>query len=436
VARAADFLGHFGNPLQAAADAIAPQPGSVPWKLRVGQQVNVLLLGYGGAENDAPYLTDTVMVLSIDPANRRAMEVSIPRDLEIPVDAWANRKPQNQKINTAYEIGMDDSTWRGKRPEFTGARDRGGRLTMQTVSSMTGLHFDGYVAVDFKAFRDLVDAVGGVQVCLDGPLDDNQYPDYHDGYVRGGIHFRGGCQQVNGEQALRLARSRHAVQAAEASDFARAKRQQLLLNAIRRKAMSINAVTKAPQLMDALQKDFDTNLGLADLRAVADWSGKLPDSAIGRVGISATDFLGEYYGKSGTCGDYNVYTLCPQDPSYQVLKKYVAGMFVDPKVLREGAPIQMVNASRSLDDLGDRVSNTLPPLGLKVETPARMRPAVKTVVYDYSGGKYPLTAQWLASHFDAEVITPSTTTAPTPNPPSGGLAVVLGHDYALHWIGQ
>jgi hypothetical protein len=65
-----------------------------------------------------------------------------------------------------------------------------------------------------------------------------------------------------------------------------------------------------------------------------------------------------------------------------------------------------------------------------------MRPAAQTVVYDYSGGKYPLTAQWLASHFNATVVAPSTTTPPTPNPPSGGLAVVLGHDYALRWIGQ
>ena len=67
----------------------------------------------------------------------------------------------------------------------------------------------------------------------------------------------------------------------------------------------------------------------------------------------------------------------------------------------------------------------------------RVRPAEQTVVYDYSGGKYPRTLQWLASYFGATVQRVSAgTTPPTPNPPAGGLVVVLGHDYAVRWIGQ
>src|SRR5919109_1092392 len=66
---------NLGNPFSAAQQALDPNAGSIPWKLNHGQQVNVLLLGYGGSENDAPYLTDTIMVLSIDTANHRAMEV-------------------------------------------------------------------------------------------------------------------------------------------------------------------------------------------------------------------------------------------------------------------------------------------------------------------------------------------------------------------------
>ncbi len=435
-ARGAAFLSHFGNPFEQAVSAIDPPAGSIPWKLKHGQQINVLLLGYGGAENDAPYLTDTIMVLSVDPANGRAMEVSIPRDLEVGIDAFSDRKVQSQKVNSAYEIGMDDGGWPGKRPEFTRAKDRGGKLATQTVGAVSGLRFDGYVAVDFKAFRDLVDAVGGVQVCLDGPLDDPQYPNANNGYIRGGIHFKAGCQQVNGEQALQLARSRHAIEAAEANDFARAKRQQLLLNAIRKKATSAGTIGRAGSLMDALQKDIDTSLSLTDLKALADWQAKIPDGAVGRAGISAEDFLGEYYLRRGTCGDFYAYTLCPEDPSFQVLRSYFAGMLVDPKVLHEGASVQMVNGSRTLDDLADRVSHSLQPLGFKIAEPTRTRAAEKSVVYDYSGGRYPLTTKWLATYFNATVVTPTGATPPTPNPPSGGIAVVLGHDYALRWIGQ
>ena len=96
----------------------------------------------------------------------------------------------------------------------------------------------------------------------------------------------------------------------------------------------------------------------------------------------------------------------------------------------------MVNGSRSLDDLGDRVTRTLEPLGIHVQQPARVRPAEHTVVYDYSNGRYPLTARWLAGRFGASVAVPSTATPPTPDPPASGLAVVLGHDYALRWVGQ
>jgi len=175
------LAGRFGNPLTEAGRSVDPPAGSIPWKLRHGQQVNLLLLGYGGSENDAPTLTDTVMVLSLDPAHRRAMEVSIPRDLEVPVDAWTDRPPARHKVNEAYAIGLDDAGWPDKRPEFTGARVRGGRLAEQAVGTITGLRFDGYLGVDFRAFRHVVDALGGVRVCLDEPLDDDQYPDYHDG---------------------------------------------------------------------------------------------------------------------------------------------------------------------------------------------------------------------------------------------------------------
>ena len=77
------------------------------------------------------------------------------------------------------------------------------------VSKVTGLTFDRYIAVDFIAFRDMVNALGGVDVCLTTDLDDTSYPDYTGGYHP--IHFKAGCQHLNGEQALEIARSRHAI---------------------------------------------------------------------------------------------------------------------------------------------------------------------------------------------------------------------------------
>jgi len=428
-----------GNPLSELAKASGLQPGTIPYKLQHGQRVNLLLLGYGGSENDAPWLTDSIMVLSIDPAQRRAFEISVPRDLMVPINAWASGKPMVNKVNVAYEVGMDDTNWPGKLPQFqvASSRDAGGRLSMQTVGAITGIHFDGFVGVDFKAFRDLVNALGGVQVCLAGPLDDNQYPNYVDGYVPGGIHFKAGCQQVNGEQALELARSRHAVQAAQASDFARAARQRQLLDAMRLKATSLGVITRAPALMDALQKNFITDLGLGDLDALYRFSSHLPASAISSAALTDSNLVAQFYQQPGSCGPWNEYVLCPVDPTFHTIQGYFASVFINPAVLAEAAPVELVNASFSLADMGSRVAQTLAPLGFRIGTPLRSSPATGSVVYDYSGGRYPLTAKWLAQYFGADLVTATATTPPpTPGASTSGLVVVMGRNFALRWIGQ
>ena len=436
--RLADFLRTVGNLSPAAVGKqVDPPVGSIPYKLQHEQQVNILLLGYGGAENDAPYLTDTLMVVSIDPATHRMMEVSVPRDLMVHID-YGTGKSLFNKINVAYSVGADDASYPGKKAEYRG-KTGGGKLAMATVSKVTGLQFDGFVAVDFKAFRDVVDALGGVQVCLDTPLDDNRYPNYHNGYVAGGIHYPAGCQNVNGEQALQIARSRHAVQPEQASDFGRARRQQLLVNSIRRKATSVNAVAKAPQLMDALQKNFVSSLDLADLNALYGFEGKLPDTAIGHFGITQDDLVQRFYLQRGGCGDIYADVLCPLDPSFGVMHAFFANLFIDPKVAAEKAPIRIDNASAGVEDLGPRVSNVLKPLGFLVENPQRRRTQAQSFVYDLSGGKYPRTAQWLATYFGATLVTPATATpgAGAAAVPAGdGVVVVLGRDYALRWTGQ
>ncbi|HUZ88415.1 MAG TPA: LCP family protein [Candidatus Acidoferrales bacterium] len=428
-----------GNPLSELAKASGAEPGTIPYKLQHGQRVNLLLLGYGGAENDAPWLTDSIMVLSIDPSTHRAVEVSIPRDLMVPIDAFSDHRSFSDKINVAYAVGMDDADWAGKSSQFRAATspDAGGRLAEQTVTNLTGLHFDGFVGVDFLAFRDLVNALGGVQICLSGPLDDYQYPNYKDGYVKGGIHFPSGCQQVNGEQALELARSRHATESAAATDFARAARQRQLLDAIRRKAASLGAIRRAPALMSALQKNFITDLGLADLNALYSYSSKLSAASIASAALTDSNLTAPYYEQPGSCGPWGEYVLCAIDPSFANIKQYFAHLIVDPKVLAEQAPIQLVNASLTLPDMGQRVGQALAPLGFKLAPPIRGRTDPHSVVYDYSGGRYPLTARWLASYFQASVVVASSASpASVPGAEQSGLVVVLGHDFALHWIGQ
>jgi LCP family protein required for cell wall assembly len=428
--------GHALNPVGEIAQVVEPSPGTIAYKLKHGQRVNVLLLGRGGYENDAPYLTDSIMAVSIDPVTNRVMMLSIPRDLVVHMNLQTDsNRIWTNKINAAYEVPYTNIIC-CVAPQYTGPNG-GGHAAEHEVGKITGLTFDRYIAIDFKAFRDMVDALGGVDVCLSTNLDDYSYPDYKNGYHP--IHFKAGCQHLNGEQALEIARSRHAVQPQQASDFGRAKRQQDIMEAIKKKATTVNGFAKAPQLLSALQKNVNTDMSVADMKAIYDWGRNLPDSSIIRIALTAPsgaadgNLLDSY-----NCGmGPGVSQLCPDDPSYTMIRKYVASIFIDPKTLGEKAPVQFANGSTNFTGLDERVTTMFDPTGLQLNDPVAHRAQSSTTILDYSGGKFPLTVQYLQSFFGGTVVqaTPNNP-APARGQQTYGIVVVLGHDFALRFLGE
>jgi anionic cell wall polymer biosynthesis LytR-Cps2A-Psr (LCP) family protein len=450
-------VANVNNPVDILKQQLEPPAGSIAYKIKHGQRINVLALGYGGAENEAPWLTDSLMAISIDPATKRIVETSIPRDLYVRIDAWQDGRLFTEKINAAFEVPNEPRLFAPGplKPAFQG-KDGAGHLVEATVGRITGMTFDRYVAVDFKAFRDVVDALGGIQVHMDGPLDDCHYPNYTNGYanhgvppgyrcpVGAGIHFKAGDYAVNGEQALELARSRDASEPEQATDFGRAKRQQMIISGIKKKAVSAGAITRAPQLMDALQANFKTDMDINDIKALYDFGGKLPDTAIEHFAITDQD-LAEGYNPytAGSCGPRAAYVLCPVDPSYRMWQSVFSRVLVPTPTLAEQAQVQLVNASNSLGDLQSRTTVVLRQVGFQVADGVRHAPMAKSVIYDYSGGRYPQTAAWLQDFFGAEVV-PATPPSPgvrgpfvpAPGEKTDGLVVVMGSDFARRWIGQ
>ncbi len=428
--------GHHINPIGEVVQAVEPAQGTIAYKLKHGQQVNVLLLGMGGYENDAPYLTDSIMSVTIDPVSGRVAMASIPRDLTVQMNLQSNpSRVWVQKINAAYEVPYTNIIC-CVAPQYSGPNG-GGLAAEHEVGKITGLTYDRYIAIDFVAFRDMVNALGGVDVCLTTNLDDLEYPNYHNGYMP--IHFKAGCQHLNGEQALEIARSRHALEPEQASDFGRARRQQDIMTAIKKKATTVNGFAKAPQLLDALQKNIHTDMTPSDMKAIYDWGKNLPDTSIIRVALTAPS--GAAQGNlldSYDCG-LGPYTsqLCADDPTYNMIHKYFASLLVDKKALAEKAPVQFVNGANNFPGLDQRVTAMFDPTGLLLSDPVGHRASPQTVILDYSGGKFPLTAQYLQSFFGGTVVaaTPS-----NPAPASGqqtyGLVVVLGHDFALRFLGE
>ncbi|HUE67402.1 MAG TPA: LCP family protein [Candidatus Acidoferrum sp.] len=428
--------GHHINPIGEVVQAVAPQPGTIAYKLQHGQQVNVLLLGMGGDENDAPYLTDSIMAVSIDPTSNRVMMASIPRDLVVHMNLQSTpSRTWTQKINAAYEVPYTNIIC-CVASQYTGPNG-GGYAAEHEVSKVTGLTFDHYIAIDFVAFRDMVNALGGVDVCLTTNLDDLEYPNYNNGYMP--IHFKAGCQHLNGEQALEIARSRHAIQPEQSSDFGRARRQQDIMQAIKKKATTVNGFAKAPALLSALQKNIHTDMSLTDMKAIYDWGKNLPDSSIVRVALTAPS--GAAQGNlldSYDCGlGPSTSQLCADDQSYTMIHRYLASVLIDPKTLSEKAPVQFVNGSNNFPGLDQRVTSMFDPTGLALNDPVGHRPVAQTQILDYSGGKFPLTAKYLQDFFGAPVVN---ATPANPAPAAGqqtyGLVVVIGHDFALHWLGE
>ena len=404
--------GDLLNLVQAHAD----DPGSLGYKIKHGQRINILLLGYGGPGHDGPYLTDSIMLVSIQPAARQAMMISLPRDLYVKIPALPRNGWMLGKLNSAYAIGIDHADYPNVRSEWR-TDTGGGDLAAQTVAQITGQPIDYWIGVDFKAFREVVNALGGIRVEVPTTLDDPYFPlGETTGMMH--IHFNPGWQSMDGEKALEYARSRETT-----SDFDRSKRQQLIMLAVRQRVFSLNAVPRMFSLLSALQDNVRTNLRPGDMRQLADLAGQIKDRDIRRVAIDTTNFLRSGYSHEGQ------YILQPLDPSFGALQRYLAAQ-PDRAVLANQVPVQLQDGSQrywlpyGVGTPASIMTALLQAVGFNTSQapPATLRVA-QTRIVDGSGGKASALTGWLQSYFGGVVTTvPVPATGPT-------VTVVLGSDF-------
>jgi LCP family protein required for cell wall assembly len=291
--------------------------GGVTAKIRSDRPINILLLGYGGPGHGGPYLTDSILLLSIKPASRKAVIISIPRDLVVPIPALPGNGTITARMNLAYAIGVD-------RQSFPNVRDRwrsptgGGDLAAATAAEVTGQPVDYWVAVDFKAFRQVVEALGGIDVTIPEPLDDPYFPAGETTAYRH-IHFDAGVQHLNGERALEYARSRQTT-----SDFDRSRRQRLVLLAIQHRIDRLGSLPPLVVLVSVLRDNMRTNLRPIELRQVAHTLGQIPADGIQQIGLDDRNLLVRSNLPDGT------YLLSPREGSFAALQRYLASSMGSP----------------------------------------------------------------------------------------------------------
>jgi LCP family protein required for cell wall assembly len=392
-------------------------PGSLAWKIKNDKRINVLLLGYGGPGHYGAYLTDSILLVSIRPMAKEAVLVSIPRDLLVKVPALPQQGYFWAKLNTAYAIGADRLDFPAVREEWKGPTGSGD-LAATTVSQVTGQPIDYWIGVDFKAFRDLVDALGGVRVDIPEPLDDPYFPAGETTRYRH-IHFDAGPQRLDGEHALEYARSRQTT-----SDFDRSRRQRLILFAVRRQLLTLNSLPKLLSLVGALENNVRTNLRPVEMRELAALVSRIKEADIHPVGIDTTNFLSQVPTPDGG------WVLLPYDPTYATLQRYLAFALPGRNLTAGGIHVQLRDGSTayslpSSDKPARLMAGALEQLGWKAIEGPPLVPSdqTQTEIQDGSAGRAPAAVAWLQNYFKARLVA-------VPASPAGpSVTVVLGSDF-------
>lgn len=271
-------------------------------------RTNILLLGVAGGAHDGTDLTDTILVLSFTRNPQSLSMISLPRDL------WSDTL--KDKVNSAYHYGE--------------MKKKGGGLVLSRaiVSDMVGLPIDYALMFDFSRFRDIINLVGGVSVNVPIAFTDSEYPIAgREKDECGGdpkffcryelLHFDAGVQTMDGDRALKYVRSRHA-EGDEGSDFARSKRQQEVLLALKEKITS-KQVLLDPHIVGKLYAAFesatDTDMNIGELLTVGKLFVQMPKSSVQRISLEDQLYAppSAWYGR---------YVLLPKE-SFESLHEYV-----------------------------------------------------------------------------------------------------------------
>ncbi|AEI11612.1 LCP family protein [Cellulomonas gilvus] len=241
----------------------AVKPGADP---DAGKPVNLLLLGSDSREGENGDIggrvaggmrSDTTIVLHISADRSRVELVSIPRDSMVAIPSCTTTDGQTTgasdyaMFNEAFARGWDTGL------DLASAA----ACTWKTVEANTGVRIDDFLLVDFAGFQNMVDAIGGVKICIPADMDDEKAK----------LHIDAGMHTLDGRTALAFARSRHS-QTSDGSDIGRIGNQQRLLAAIASQTLSKNVLTDWTDLLGVLNaatKSLTTSMQTSDLAGLA-----------------------------------------------------------------------------------------------------------------------------------------------------------------------
>lgn len=288
-------------------------------------------------------LTDSIQVFSLDTINKKSSIISIPRDMYVTIPGHGRNK-----INAAYKFGEGDHA------------GGGATLLKQVIGNVVGTEITNFALIDFTGLRDIVDALGGIEINVTKAIVDPLFPaETGDGYSPFSIKI--GKQTLDGKTALKYARSRETT-----SDFDRARRQQEVIEAIRAKALSAGVLTnpiKLNNILKAISKNFKTDLDIDQMKTVISLYDQVTDANKFNFNIDTSAELGLLTASSDTPAGYISYPILGIDKNTDIWRWYRKNN-PDPLLAKDGTTtISVINGGKATEKQMNEFVATLNDLG-------------------------------------------------------------------------
>ncbi len=289
-------------------------------------RTNVVILGIAGGEHDGSDLTDTIIFLSLDFKKHDVVMISIPRDIWLP--------SIQDKVNTAYHYGE--------------IQKKGGGLVMAKAAVEEIIDQPVHYAwvIDFSGFKKIIDLVGGLDIFVEKGFVDEFYPipgrekdecggdpKYKCRYET--LRFEKGLQHMDGEKALKYVRSRQA-EGEEGTDFARDKRQQQVIVALKNKLFDFSLLRekeKIKELLNIINEYSSSDMDLSEKILFAKFFLQLKNDDIRKIILDSGDKeknrRGFLINPPIESRYKNLWVLTPRTGDFKEIQQYVACQIAD-----------------------------------------------------------------------------------------------------------
>ncbi len=379
-------------------------------------RVNILMLGKGGPGHEGPDLTDTILLASIDPIAHEAALLSIPRDLWVKASNNGHQSKINEVYANAKSAVLNSYTTKQQTDAVKEQAEKAGIKAIEdTLTNVIGIPIHYYVMVDFTAFKQAVDAVGGVDVNVKTALYDSNVAWENNNNP---LIAAAGQQHFNGTRALLYARSRYG---SVRGDFDRAARQREIITALKNKALTAGTFAnpiKVNQLIDAFGNHVTTDFTLNEIMRVYDVSKDIGSDKIASIGLD--DYVH---------GD-TINGLSTQVPKaglfdYTAIKNFVRNSLKDAFLKSENASIVILNGTNTTG-LATLKSTELKSYAYNVTQvgDAPTKTYTKTVLVDLTKGVKKYTKTYLEKRLGVTAVTSLPDAAIAPG--TADFVIILG----------